>query len=217
MSGGNSEWTLRAINIIPMLLSLTVHEWAHAWSARKLGDDTAERAGRLTLNPFVHADLVGTFLLPLLGIPFGWAKPVPVDPARFHRKVSMSGGMALTAAAGPLSNLGLALLCAVMMGLLMRFWPQVYAQRGVELFLQYGLMLNLGLALFNLLPIPPLDGSRIVEHFLPYRQRAQWDSFRSYAPILLLVVIATGGNFLAGPIRLVGGFLWKLVQTISGA
>jgi Zn-dependent protease len=97
MSAGNHDWTLRAINIIPMLLSLTVHEWAHAWSARRLGDDTAECMGRLTLDPFAHADLLGTFLLPLLNIPFGWAKPVPVDPTRFA--VIATGGVLL---AGPI-------------------------------------------------------------------------------------------------------------------
>ncbi|MBK7862303.1 MAG: site-2 protease family protein [Archangiaceae bacterium] len=200
-----------------MLLSLTVHEWAHAWSARRLGDDTAEQQGRLTLNPFVHADLVGTFLLPLFNIPFGWAKPVPVNPARFGRKVSMSGGMALTALAGPLSNLALALLCAVAIGLLFRFRPDVYFQPGVQRLLSYGLTLNVGLAIFNLLPIPPLDGSRVVDHFVPYRRRDSWESFRSFSPLLLLGVMAAGGMLLSRPIGLVQGLLAKLIQTIATA
>ena len=109
--------------LIPLLLSLTVHEWAHAWSAYRLGDDTASMQGRLTLNPIAHIDPVGTLVLPLLGIPFGWAKPVPVNPTRFRRGVNMSTGMIITAAAGPLSNVVLALLSAVAFGLIARFSP----------------------------------------------------------------------------------------------
>jgi Zn-dependent protease len=214
---GNNDLALRAFNIIPMLLSLTVHEWAHAWSARKLGDDTAEREGRLTLNPFVHADLIGTFLLPLLNVPFGWAKPVPVNPTRFNRKYSMSAGMAITAFAGPLSNMVLALLCAITIGVLWRFRPDVLVQPGVSQLLGFGLTLNVGLAVFNLLPIPPLDGSRIVEHFVPYKNRGAWESFRGLSPFLLIAVLATGGFFLAGPIGFVTGALTKLIQTIAGA
>ena len=101
----------RILLFIPLLLSLTVHEWAHAWSASLLGDKTAESQGRLTLNPLAHMDLIGTVMLPLLGVPFGWAKPVPVNPARFNRKISMAKGMLLTAAAGPASNVVLGLIC----------------------------------------------------------------------------------------------------------
>src|SRR6185369_11527845 len=97
---------LQRLMFLPiMLLSLTVHEWAHAYSAFRLGDDTAERQGRLTLDPIAHIDFFGTLLLPLLGVPFGWAKPVPVNPVRFDRRVPMRVGMLLTAAAGPVSNL----------------------------------------------------------------------------------------------------------------
>src|SRR5580698_8792478 len=107
--------------LIPLILSLTVHEWAHAYSAFRLGDDTAARQGRLTLNPIPHIDPFGTILCPLLGIPFGWAKPVPVNPVRFNREISMRAGMMITAAAGPLSNLVLAVLCSALAGLLGRF------------------------------------------------------------------------------------------------
>src|SRR5512145_2668698 len=102
---------------IPVQLSLSVHEWAHARVAFALGDDTAAREGRLTLNPIVHMDLLGT-LIPLMGVPFGWAKPVPVNPARFRRTVPMRTGMMLTAAAGPLSNVALAILCFAVLALL---------------------------------------------------------------------------------------------------
>ena len=106
MFGSDFTWRLMWLPI--SILSLSFHEFAHAWSAWKLGDDTASREGRLTLNPVSHIDLLGTIILPLLGVPFGWAKPVPVNPARFRRDVNMSTGMAITATAGPLSNVLLA-------------------------------------------------------------------------------------------------------------
>src|SRR3712207_2268072 len=96
-----SEWLAdRVVWLVPVLLSLGVHEWAHAWSAWRLGDDTARLQGRLSLNPLVHMDPVGTLLLPLLGVPFGWAKPVPFEPLRFRRSVSLRTGTLLVAAAG---------------------------------------------------------------------------------------------------------------------
>ncbi len=152
------------------ILSLSFHEFAHAWSAWRLGDDTASREGRLTLNPLAHIDLLGTIILPLLGVPFGWAEPVPVNPARFRRDVTMSRGMAITASAGPLSNVLLATVAAVLLGLGLRLAPEL-VDRGTpgRFFLMAMLQMNVGLALFNLLPVPPLDGSRVVAWLLPYR------------------------------------------------
>src|SRR4029077_13823616 len=139
--------------LVPLLLSLTVHEWAHAWSAHRLGDDTAAKLGQLTLNPIAHIDPVGTLLLPLLGIPFGWAKPVPVNPTRFRRGVSMSRGMMITAAAGPISNVVLAVVCAVAFGLVARFSPDALTSRfGVAPLLMAMIQINVTLAIFNMLP-----------------------------------------------------------------
>lgn len=198
--------------VIPLVLSLTVHEWAHAYSAYRLGDDTALRMGRLTLNPVPHIDPVGTLLLPLLGIPFGWARPVPVNPARFRPDMSMSKGMMITASAGPLSNLALAVLCVVLLGLLRRFGVEQAALDGL---LYIGFQLNVALAIFNMLPIPPLDGSRVAEGLLPLRLRPLWDRFARFGPLALLAVIlllpSMGIHVLRWPLaqadRVAGGVL----------
>lgn len=200
--------------LVPMLLSLTVHEWAHAFSAFKLGDDTASREGRLTLNPLVHIDPVGTLLLPLLGVPFGWAKPVPVNPARFNRNVSMGTGMAITAAAGPVSNLVLSVLCAVGLGVLVRAEGRAASESAFFLLLVYGLQLNVALFLFNLLPIYPLDGSRIVERFIPYSFRDQWETVKRFSPLLMLALFVWGGRVISGPQQAVTGMLFDLVSSI---
>jgi Zn-dependent protease len=211
----------RLAYIVPLLLSLSVHEWAHAWSAMRLGDDTAARLGRLTMNPFAHVDPLGTLILPLLGVPFGWAKPVPISPARFRRDISMRGGILLTAAAGPFSNLGLAALCAALLGLAYRFAPIVLVtQPALAQLLQIGVLMNAVLALFNLLPIPPLDGSRIVDALVPDRGRRVWDAFGRYAPIALLTVIAVplllGQNVIAPTLGWVSMFLARLTVLIAG-
>ena len=200
--------------LIPLLLSLSVHEWAHAFSAHLLGDDTAEQQGRLTLNPLVHMDPLGTFLLPLLGIPFGWAKPVPVNPARFRRSVSMGLGMAITAAAGPVSNVVLAVSCTVVYGLRYRWFSAETHNLGVTLLLVQAIQLNLALALFNLLPVPPLDGSRLVDGFLPYRLRPMWEPFTRFSPIALMAVMVFGGALVAGPMSFAQGLLNHLLNWV---
>ena len=178
------------INVAVLLLSLTVHEFFHAWTAWKLGDDTAARAGRLTLNPIPHIDLLGTIILPLMNAPIGWAKPVPVNPARFSRKWTMGSGDILVSAAGPLSNLGLGLLMAILFGLLRRFSPELVTPGAAARAILIRFMLvNSGLALFNLLPIPPLDGGHVAANLIPYRWRGAWDQYASLAPFLLLALV----------------------------
>lgn len=201
--------------LIPLVLSLSVHEFAHAWSAWRLGDDTAERSGRLTLNPIAHVDPIGTLLLPLLGIPFGWARPVPIDPSRFRRGVKMSTGVALTAAAGPISNLVLAVLATTAIALLARLAPQVLAAGGVVELLQVMVFLNVNLALFNLIPIPPLDGSRVVDGVMPLRLRPQWERVAGLAPFLLVAVFIFAGRIIAGPSNFVLGLLGQLARAIA--
>lgn len=171
--------------LITSILSLTVHEFAHAFVATKLGDDTAEREDRLTLSPLAHIDPVGTLLIPIIAAVshtpffFGWARPVPVNPARFRRNINMRAGMALTAAAGPLSNLVLSFVSLLALVGLQRasvLTPGVPAADAVRALLESLFSMNIGLFVFNLLPLPPFDGSRllprsadpIVERLAPY-------------------------------------------------
>jgi Zn-dependent protease len=206
----------RVMMLIPLLLSLTVHEFFHAWTAWRLGDDTAARMGRLTLNPIAHIDPIGTLLLPLMGIPFGWAKPVPVDPTKFRRGVSMTTGDILVSVAGPLSNLGLSVVSAVVYGLLIRFQPALVMRGEPAGFLLYMMVVvNVGLAIFNLLPIPPLDGSHVAESLMPYRWRGAWEQFARLAPFLLLAFFFFGRGLLTGPRNFIIGLLDQLVRLIA--
>jgi Zn-dependent protease len=203
--------------LIPLVLSLTVHEYAHAWSAWRLGDDTATRLGRLTLNPLAHIDPIGTLLLPLLGVPFGWARPVPVNPARFRKGVNMSLGMAVTAAAGPLSNLLMAVLATVALAGVAWYLPSSAAHPAILQLLEIMIGLNVNLALFNLIPVPPLDGSRILDHFVPQSFRPAWEKVTLLAPFLLLAIVLFGGRIIAGPSGYVGGLLMKLFVVLRPA
>ncbi|WP_395812874.1 site-2 protease family protein [Archangium minus] len=206
----------RAMMLIPLVLSLSVHEFAHAWSARLLGDDTAERMGRLTLNPLAHIHPIGTLLLPLLGIPFGWARPVPVDATRFRRDIPMRTGWMITAAAGPLSNLFLAAVSALAFGLTMRWAPDfLLANPGLRSLLGIMVVINVVLALFNLLPVPPLDGSRVVEGLLPQRLLGAWQRVLALGPVLLIGILFFGGRLIQGPKDYVVGLMERLIFGIA--
>lgn len=194
----------RVMLLIPLWLSLSVHEWAHAFTAYQLGDDTADREGRMTLNPLAHLDPVGTVFLPLLGVPFGWAKPVPIEPTRFRANVSMSWGIVLTAAAGPLSNVLLAALTYLFMRTL---GPLIDPESGglaaaFSALMMQMLTINIVLAIGNLLPIPPLDGSRIVDGFIRFEHRAAWQRFAAgsgyvLAGLIVLVMILWGASVVS--------------------
>ncbi len=199
--------------IVPMLLSLTIHEYAHARSAFALGDDTAARMGRMTLNPLAHIDVIGTLVIPIVALfagslpLIGWAKPVPVSPVRFTRKVTMWTGMALTALAGPASNgvlavLGLIVHRIVLPGMPLRGAPEGSVTLAAVSYMIYVLVnMNMGLMIFNLLPIPPLDGSRM----LPRRFDSFQDRIRPYSYIILMAVMYLLGGFLMLPGMI---FIW---------
>lgn len=167
------------VRVPAVLLALTVHELAHGMAAKMMGDRTAEYQGRLTLNPLSHLDLLGTLML-FFG-PFGWAKPVPVNPMNFKNPLR---GMALVAAAGPLSNITLAAIA----GLFFRL-DLVLPNTLSALFLSIFFMINIGLAVFNLLPIFPLDGSRILMAFLSKNQLQSYMRAMKVVPQVFLLMI----------------------------
>lgn len=205
----------RLVFWIPFVLSLAVHEYAHARAAAWLGDTTAEAEGRLTLDPFAHIDLVGTLALPLLvGAPLGWAKPVPVNPARFRGGGDGRLAMLFTAAAGPLSNVAIALGCTIVIGLLGVAAPALVDGAFGQV-LASTVVLNIVLALFNLLPIPPLDGSRIVDWLCPDWLRPLWSVLYARAGLgiaLVLIVPTLLGLDVWGWGRLLGEGLLASVR-----
>ena len=176
--------------ILVLLISLTFHEFSHAWMAVHFGDETPRWAGRLTLNPFKHLDPVGSLMLLLVG--FGWAKPVPINPYNLKRK--NPAAVLYVALAGPLSNFVLAVLAAIPL----RFgWVNSVVSSGSFLpspfeFLVYFLFINLGLMLFNLLPIPPLDGEHVLAFVLPGKLAYSYEKIRPYGSFILLGIIVIG-------------------------
>lgn len=187
-----------ALYFVPFLFALCFHEYAHGWVAKRLGDNTAERMGRLTLNPFAHADLLGTFILPiaaiLFGTPFfGWAQPVPVDERNLK---SPKNDMFWVALAGPGSNLLLAVVAVVMF--------VVAAHMGSSQMMELAkvfLIINLFLAFFNLIPLHPLDGGKIIARFLPYNAN-RWleDNASTFSWVLLGLFLLGGFKYLAIPV-----------------
>ncbi|HEY7510173.1 MAG TPA: site-2 protease family protein [Vicinamibacteria bacterium] len=181
-----------------LLFSLSVHESAHALAALKMGDDTAEREGRITLNPLAHIDPLGTVLFPLMqmftGLPFlGWAKPTPYNPANFSKHVSLRQGHIVVAAAGPVSNLLLALVFTAVFWVLVRTAEAPDPYQPLFRIAAAGIQMNVVLALFNLVPIPPLDGSKVASFGLSPRLGDQYDRIMGpYGYLILLVLLVSG-------------------------
>ena len=181
-----------AVYALPVIFAITVHEAAHGFAARYFGDMTADRAGRITLNPLKHIDPLGTILLPAItllvgGILFGWAKPVPVD---FSRLRHPKRDMLWVAAAGPASNFVMALFWALMIKLSVNY-PTIYSEP-LALMGQAGVMINVVLMVLNLLPLPPLDGGRIAVSLLPNHLAYKFAQVERYGFLILIVLLATG-------------------------
>lgn len=207
--------------IIPQIIAVTIilfiilplHELAHGWVAYKFGDRTAKQAGRLTFNPLVSIDPLGGLMILLFG--FGWAKPVPVNPANFKNPRL---GMAVTAAAGPLSNFLAALIGAfIYIGIGLNVSTIHFGMRLLQTFI----LINISLAVFNLLPIPPLDGSKILASFLPQRGMETFYRYQHVFVIVLYVLMFSGA--LGGPLSYIqnacaNGILWiaKLPFQLAG-
>ena len=179
-----SDMLLRAV---PALLCITIHELCHGLTAYRLGDDTAKQAGRLTLNPLRHIDVMG--LLMMLLFRFGWAKPVPVN---MYRLRSPKRDMALVALAGPASNLVLAIVALFLYGVLLRFLADSTVGGVILDLLVTTAVLSISLAVFNIIPIPPLDGSKILFSLLPEGAYRSVLRYERYGMILLLLLVATG-------------------------
>ena len=187
----NLDWTVpvrMVMNILPSLLCITLHELSHGYVAYRLGDTTAKNAGRLTLNPIKHIDIMG--LIMMVAFRFGWAKPVPVNMYRFKNP---KRDMAVTALAGPVCNLLLAGVFLFLYGLL--YYP-LYIRGGTAAHYALELVyltayLSLSLAVFNLIPIPPLDGSKVLFSFIPDESYFRLMRYERYGMILLLVLVST--------------------------
>lgn len=182
-----------------VLIAITFHEFAHAFAADKLGDDTPRMQGRLNLNPLSHLDPIGFFML--LFVHIGWGKPVQINPRNFDRKISMSAGEAIVSFAGPLMNFILAIVFTIIYFFIGRFAPLFYFSSDigniVYLLLINTIYVNIGLGVFNLIPLPPLDGSKIFMHFLPYKAK-NW--IMEHAQIFYIVFLALWITGLAGVI-----------------
>lgn len=189
-----------AIMAVPILMAITVHELAHGWVAFKLGDNTAKNQGRLSFNPLKHLDPVGTMVF-LVTQMIGWAKPVPVNPMNLRNPKK---DMIWVALAGPLANLALAIDFSILLFFLVQIaesYPLLLNWHPIMQVATYGVMINIGLAVFNLIPIPPLDGSNILLGLLPRDLAIQYDRIRPYGFMILLILIFTNAiNILVFPV-----------------
>jgi Zn-dependent protease len=210
----NSSPQMLISAVITLVIALTFHEFAHAWMAKRFGDDTAERAGRLTLNPLAHLDPIGSLMLIFVG--FGWAKPVPVNPNIIRR--SGKAALMLVSIAGPLTNLCLAILAAI--PLRFNLVPVQTVSTNILptpfYFLWYFFTINLSLMVFNLLPIPPLDGHEILSFLLPPDLAERWESFGYQYGIYILIALLMiapmlGFDFVGLVMRPIISFISRLL------
>lgn len=211
----SKEGLISFLYTLPALLfCLSVHEFAHAYTAYKLGDRTQKAMGRLTLNPFSHIDIVGFICIALFG--FGWGKPVMIDDRNFKNKAA---GNALTAFAGPFSNIIMAILFTIILkillitGVILPTMNSVVGSIILNMFI-LTIQFNVVFAIFNLIPIPPFDGSRILYFFLPAKGREYMYKIEQYSFVIVLVILVTGiGSKLVSPIvSFVLGLLSKFIM-----
>ena len=221
VSSGTAGVLNLLLTVPGVLIAITFHEFAHAWTAVKLGDDTPKRQGRLSLNPFSHMDPVGIILLIVAG--FGWGKPVEIDPRNFNGKYSLSKAEAIVAAAGPIMNF---ILAFVFMIIYYALFAATNALAGLSIMWQnvinyiilYTISINIGLGVFNLIPLPPLDGSKVLMHFLPAKGKEWFYNNQQIFYIIFLIIWITGiaGTIISPAITSIYYGLMKLVSLVFG-
>ncbi len=202
-----------------VIIAITFHEFAHAFVADKLGDDTPRQQNRLNLNPLSHIDPIGLFML--MFVHFGWGKPVAINPTNFNRKRSMSAQEAIVALAGPVTNIIIAIILTIILFAISTFASAfVLSQAGilVILALQMAISVNIGLGVFNLVPLPPLDGSKILLHFLPYNAKEWFINNKQIFYIIFIVMWFTNliSYIIAPVINLASAGIYSLVSVIFG-
>lgn len=203
------------LTIPGVLIAITFHEFAHALAADKLGDDTPRRQGRLSLNPIDHLDPVGSIMLLFAG--FGWGKPVEVDSRNFNRDISTDKANAIVSIAGPLMNFALAIVFTIVYGILGKFLnTQIASSQVLQLIMMmigFTISINVGLGVFNLIPLPPLDGSKVIKPFLPYNAKVWFENNEEVFYIIFVILWITGiaGNIISPVIS----FIYQLIMQIA--
>lgn len=209
------------IMFVPFVMAVVFHEFAHGYIANRWGDSTAKDEGRLTLNPVPHMDMIGTVFFPLImmltgsNFLFGWAKPVPINPTRFKK---YRAGLFWVSLAGPGMNFILAAISALFYGMISRFLqPDFYLYEPLIMMAETSVFLNFSLAIFNLIPIPPLDGSKIVMSFLSYNKAQKYELLSQYSFFILMGLILSGAlRFLSYPILFLGYFTLRFFAGLFG-
>ena len=217
MNYSQAELMALLLTLPAVIIAITFHEFAHAWAADKLGDDTPRMQGRLNLNPMSHIDPIGFMLLMFAG--FGWGKPVQINPRNFNRNVRMDKGEALVSLAGPLMNFVLAIISAFVLGAVYMYSSAdfFYSTTGriIYILLQQILAINIGLGVFNLIPLPPLDGSKIFINYLPYKARRWVIEHGNIFYYIFLAIWITGlaGLIISPIINLIyDGLMWVVLS-----
>ena len=203
-----------------VIIAITFHEFAHAYAADKLGDDTPRMQGRLNLNPLSHLDPIGFFML--LFVHIGWGKPVQINPRNFDRKVSMSAGEAIVSVAGPVMNFLLAIVFTIIYFFIGKYNPMFFftSTMGniIYLLLINTIFVNIGLGVFNLIPLPPLDGSKIFMHFMPYNARNWiWEHQQVFYFVFLVLWITGSASVIISPvIEVISDGIFWVVSKLFG-
>ena len=206
------------LSIPGILIAITFHEFAHAFAADKLGDDTPRFQGRLTLNPLAHLDPIGSIMLLFAG--FGWGKPVEVNPRNYDRRFSMDKADAIVSIAGPLMNFFLAIIITIIYCLVLKFVDISISQteRIIIIMLRNAIAINVGLGVFNLIPLPPLDGSKVIKPLLPYNAKQWFENNEKLFEMIFVVLWIVGllGQIISPLISVITQGILKFGFTIFG-